>query len=236
MFGPVELRRRAVLELARILNGALGGHYIGEDHKLWLQDEGFVKKFRELSPCNEFSMERKYNLRELARSVAALDGAVAECGCYVGVSAWFMASVMNGADFYLFDSFEGLSEPSLADRAPEGLPQWKKGDLAATEGELRRNLDGFDNIHVFKGWIPERFQEVIGVDFKLVHVDVDLYQPTLDSLAFFYPRLVRGGVIVLDDYGFSNCPGAFDAANHFMQDKPEAIIHLTTGQGVIVKR
>jgi len=57
-------------------------------------------------------------------------------------------------------------------------------DAIATESELRRNLAGFDNIRVFKGWIPERFQEVIGVDFKLVHVDVDLYQPTLDSLAF----------------------------------------------------
>ncbi len=235
LFGPVVLRRRALLELTRILSGALGGYYVGEDYKIWLHDTGFVRKFRELSPCNEFSMERKYNLREFARSVVGLEGAVAECGCYVGVSAWFMASVIGGADFYLFDSFEGLSEPSSKDSAPEGLPQWKKGDLITTEGELRRNLSEFDNIHIFKGWIPERFKEVVGCEFKLVHIDVDLYQPTLDSLAFFYPRLVSGGVIVMDDYGFANCPGAYDAANYFMQDKPEAIIHLTTGQGVIIK-
>ncbi|MFA7608046.1 MAG: TylF/MycF/NovP-related O-methyltransferase [Rhodocyclaceae bacterium] len=215
---------------------ALGGHYVGDDYKLWLQDERFTQRFRELSPHNQFSMERKYALRELARSVVNLDGAVAECGSYVGVSAWFVASVIDGADFYLFDSFEGLSEPSKKDSAPEGLPQWQRGDLSATESELRRNLEDFLNIHVLKGWIPERFEDVFGLDFKLVHIDVDLYQPTLDSLEFFYPRLVAGGVIVMDDYGFANCPGAFEAANHYMRDKPECIIHLPTGQGVIIKR
>lgn len=236
LFGSRAQRRRALLEVARFAASNLGGHYVGEDYKLWLQDERFVRRFRELSPHNEFSMERKYALRELALSVSTLDGAVAECGCYVGVSAWFLASVVDGAEFYLFDSFEGLSAPSEQDRSPDGLPQWQRGDLSASESELRRNLAEFSNVHVLKGWIPDRFGEVASCDFKLVHIDVDLYQPTFDSLEFFYPRLVSGGMIVMDDYGFANCPGAFDAANRFMKDKPERIIHLPTGQGVVIKR
>ena len=235
-FGPRSSRRRSLHEVTRFVASVLGGHYIGEDYKVWLKDKEFVDQFLNLSPHNSFSMERKYALREFARSVEKLNGAVAECGCYVGVSAWFIASVINSEDLYLFDSFEGLSIPSENDRSPKNLPQWKRGDLAATESDLYRNLSCFSNIHVLKGWIPERFSEVADRNFKLVHIDVDLYQPTLDSLDFFYPRLVCGGMVVLDDYGFANCPGAFNAANHYMQDKAESIIHLPTGQGVIIKR
>jgi hypothetical protein len=68
-----------------------------------------------------------------------------------------------------------------------------------------------------------------------VHIDVDLYQPTRDSLAFFYPRLVKGGVIVMDDYGFKTCPGATRAAEELATAQGVGILHLPTGQGVITK-
>lgn len=235
VIGPPDRRRRAVQELVRIV-AAAGGFYIGDDYKLWRQDRHFLGRFRELSPHNVYSEERKYTLREFARSVRDLDGAIAECGCYVGVSAWFMADTLPDVDFYLFDSFEGLSQPARQDAVPAGVQPWRKGDLSASERVLQRTLQGFSKIHVMRGWIPERFAEVADRRFRLVHIDVDLYQPTLDSLAFFYPRLVDGGVIVMDDYGFENCPGAHRAANEFMADKPEHIIHLPTGQGIIIRR
>lgn len=236
LFGPTALRRRTLLEVTRIMAGVLGGHYIGDDYKLWLKERAFVDKFKSLSPHNFFSMERKFCVKELARSVRDLPGAVAECGSYVGVAAWFIANELPDAEFYLFDSFEGLSDPTGKDVVSAGVQQWKKGDLAVTEQELHANLHEFSKIHVMKGWIPDRFLEVAHEQFKFVHVDVDLYQPTLESLSFFYDRLVSGGVIVMDDYGFENCPGAYAAANEFMADKSETIIHLPTGQGVIIKR
>lgn len=236
IFGPVALRRRTMLEINRIISNTLGGHYIGDDYKLWLEDVDFVSTFKSLSPHNYYSMERKYSLKELTRSTNLLNGKVAECGSYVGVSAWFIANEIKGTDFYLFDSFEGLPPPSYKDQSPEGVQQWQKGDLCVTENVLKRNLRSFKNIHIMKGWIPERFCEVADQQFRLVHIDVDLYEPTRDSLSFFYGRMVPGGIIVLDDYGFKNCPGAFRAANEFMSDKPESIVHLTTGQGVIIRR
>jgi hypothetical protein len=48
--------------------------------------------------------------------------------------------------------------------------------------------------------------------------------------------MVPGGIIVMDDYGFTNCPGAYRAAHEFMATRPESIIHLPTGQGVIIRR
>jgi hypothetical protein len=68
-----------------------------------------------------------------------------------------------------------------------------------------------------------------------VHIDVDLYQPTLDSIRFFYPRLAPGGIILCDDYGYSSCPGAKGAFDEYMKDRPEKIIHAPTGQAFIIK-
>lgn len=236
LFGPGPLRRRTLLEFARISAKVFGGHYIGEDYKRWLNETNFTNRYKELSPHNYYSMDRKYALKEFARHTHNMPGAVAECGSYVGVSAWFIANEIDGADFFLFDSFEGLPDPSEKDLTPKGSHQWSKGDLAVTEDLLAENMKGFPNIHIMKGWIPERFTEVSDLQFKLVHIDVDLYEPTLESLIFFYDRMVPGGIIVLDDYGFENCPGTYTAANEFMSGHPENIIHLPTGQGIIIKQ
>jgi len=233
--GPQHLRRRTIHEIVRVVASFFGGHYVGEDYKLWTKDAMFASKFKQLSPHNLFSMDRKFALKEFARSTKHLPGAFAECGSYTGASAWFIAHEFPDADFYLFDSFEGLSKPDTFDSVAAGVQEWKAGDLKTSEEVLCMNLARFHHVHILKGWIPERFPEVSGLTFRLVHIDVDLYQPTLDSLQFFYPRLVPGGMIVMDDYGFENCPGAYRAAEEFMVDKSETIIHLPTGQGIIIR-
>lgn len=218
LFGNPTERRRVLLELARISSSTFGDFYIGEDYKIWRQDKDFIRNFRRLSPDNFYSEERKYTLREFLHFTADIPGDLAECGCYVGVSAWFMAKEAPDRELFLFDSFEGLSKPDSYDNVSKEIQEWRAGDLKTTESILRQNLTEFPHIHVLKGWIPQQFDEVAERRFRLVHIDVDLYQPTLDSLKFFYPRLLPGGVIVMDDYGFLTCPGATKAADEFMAD------------------
>lgn len=160
---------------------------------------------------------------------------MAECGTYQGASAYFMAMESPDVPLHLFDSYEGLSEPSGSDK-PRATDHraWRRGDMVADEEQARHTLKQFPQVIFHKGWIPDRFPDVAANKFRLVHIDVDLYQPTRDSLEFFYPRMTPGGVIVMDDYGLTTCPGAYRAANEFMQDKQEKILHLPTGQGVIL--
>ena len=100
---------------------------------------------------------------------------------------------------------------------------------------MAANLTAFDDLIVFhQGWIPDQFSDVADARFCFVHIDVDLFQPTRDSLDFFYPRMVRGGLIVCDDYGFETCPGARRAMDEFFADRPEPIVHLPTGQGFVI--
>lgn len=235
LFGNPAQRRRVRLECARIAMSLFGDFSLGDDYKLWLEDKNFRHQFKVLSPISPYSEERKWTLREFARYVLDIPGSMAECGCYQGASAYFMADANPDVPLHLFDSFEGLSQPDKSDMTTsKDKRTWEKGDLSSPEEEAHQTLKEFPNVHFHKGWIPERFPEVAEEKFSLVHIDVDLYKPTIDSLSFFYPRMSHKGIIILDDYGSSICPGARKAADEFMVDKSEYIIHLSTMQGVII--
>lgn len=96
-------------------------------------------------------------------------------------------------------------------------------------------MSRFNNVNFYKGWIPDRFAEVADRQFSFLHIDVDLYEPTRDSIAFFYPRMTAGGVIVCDDYGFATCSGATKAIDEYLQDKPEKMVMLSDGGGFLIK-
>ena len=185
--------------------------------------------------------DRKRILQSLAFSVAELPGDTVECGVFEGASSVVICDAMEVHEDYrhhVFDSFEGLSEPQPGDLATqEKMVAWKKGDLHGPLEVVQKNLSRFPFVEYHKGWIPDRFGDVEDRRFKLVHIDVDLYQPTVDSLAFFYPRMLPGGVLLCDDYGSTLCPGAFRAMNEFFADKPErSVVDLLNGQGLVVVR
>jgi hypothetical protein len=107
--------------------------------------------------------------------------------------------------------------------------------MSSSEELLKGNLSHVESIEVYKGLIPFRFSEVEDRFFSFVHIDVDLYQPTLDSIEFFYPRMSDGAVLVCDDYGFTSCPGATKAIEQYLEDKPEKMVSLSTGGGFFIK-
>lgn len=220
---------------AELLAGAVYPKFkFSEYARLFLEDRQFLAFYESIIEGNNWhSLDRKYTLNELLKLVAHLDGDMVECGCYKGASAHMMCRAVQGTEalVHLFDSFAGLPRPE-----PRDGDFWSEGVLAATEDQLRQTLAGFDNYRVYKGWIPERFHEVSDRRVRFLHVDVDLYRPTLDALAFFYPRMQPGGIILFDDYGFTTCPGAKQAADEIFADKPERIAMLPTGQAFIIKQ
>lgn len=186
-------------------------------------------------------LDRRFQLAELAKAVRSLPGSTAECGVFRGVGSGMICQSLQGSyqtgEMHLgFDSWDGVSEPEEADRMPDGQHGWRRGQLRTPLAATQELLSVFDFCKLTQGWIPSCFGPAEGHRFRLLHIDVDLRQPTWDSLAFFYPRMVAGGVIVLDDHGFSDCPGARSAAIEFFADKPEPIIEVPTGQAFVFKR
>jgi len=164
---------------------------IGEDQKSFWKDVVFTEAYRMLAGDNYRALERKYTIFNLVASLHWVPGDLAECGAYNGGTAFFMALAAERSgrsrSMHLFDSFEGLPEPGAEDGS-----YWHAGDLACSEEAARHNLAGFSHIEYYPGWIPSRFPDVADHRFCFVHVDVDLYWPTRDSLDFFFPRLHPG--------------------------------------------
>lgn len=184
-------------------------------------------------------LDRCVFLHDAGRLIRAkrIPGDTAECGVRFGKSTHFLLHGLDDRErpHHIFDSFAGLSEPGSEDATAPGLKGWQQGEASVTEEQARAKLADFTNCRFYPGWIPSRFPEVAARTFALVHIDVDLYQPTLDSLEFFYPRLAAGGLIICDDYGFATCPGATRAFDAFFADKTEAALAIPTGQCLVWK-
>lgn len=204
----------------------------------WFHDREFQHIWKKFPESTDYIHERKFTLYNIAKSVRHIPGDMAECGVFRAGSSFLMLSGSKGTEKHLhgFDSFEGLSDPGKKDTVHNDRTfRWKMHDMAVGEEIAQNNLSEFKgNFTLYKGWIPEHFEKVSNKRFSLIHIDVDLYEPTLQSLDFFYPRMNTGGIIVCDDYGFESCPGAREAMDTFFSERSLSVIHLTTGQGVIV--
>ncbi len=177
----------------------------------------------------------------LKQALKSKEGVVIECGAHKGASAHFMGFIIDRfserqGELLVLDSFEGFPSPTKEDICLDtNQPFFFKGGHANTSfQEVKAVLNNHRcAVQVIKGWIPYSFSGLEEKKFNLAHIDVDLYQPTLDSLKFIYDRMVPGGVIVFDDYGFPMCPGAREAVDLFLADKPEILLPLPTGQALL---
>lgn len=186
---------------------------------------------RILSSSNDnfFKQNRFFTLAQMVARVldGHIDGDVVECGCFRGHSTYLVAERLHaarwGRTFFVFDSFEGgLSDRVGQDRI--GLPEEVSSQtFASSFVDVRRLLEPFPFVSLQKGWIPDVFRTVpdlVDRRFALVHLDVDLYEPTRYSLACFGPRMSEGGVIVVDDYGSASFPGCRTAVDEFCAATP----------------
>lgn len=190
-------------------------------------DGAFRSFYGKHNPGNWRRLDRVWALREYARAVRPLPGITVECGVYQGLSSYLIREA-TGKEHHGFDSFEGLSRPGLFDGS-----HWFEGALASPEAYARALLADFSDVHLHRGWIPDHFDAIGNAEVCLAHIDVDLYEPTRDSVEFFWPRLVVKGVMVLDDYGMGQCPGARRAVDEFFDGRDDVrFVHLPTGQGI----
>lgn len=191
-------------------------------------------------------MLRFHELVKELKSVLALSGEVVECGCYKGMSSFLICSTLRradpafgGAGYRIFDSFEGLAEPTVEDEVPADLKgaaylnvMSQRGAFAATLETVREGLADFPGIEYHPGWIPLSFKGQPKRGYRFVHVDVDHFDPTLDCLEYFYPQLVPGGVLVSDDFGW---PGARKAIEEFCAER-DIEYRVTQWQQAVIKK
>lgn len=226
----------------------------------WQEDRFYLELIREGltrdgSP-DMFRTQRFYNLLQAFQSTCDLTGDTAEAGCLFGLSTFLMCGyekarrpTFTGQGHHLFDSFMGLSFPdsedvptgrqnslieSLLDRRQTTTERWPTG--GSFLDKTRHVLADYPDISYNVGWIPDVFDGVARRQYRFVHIDVDLSMPIKASLEFFYPQMVSGGLIVIDDYGFTDWPGVKHAVDAFCHVSHAPLIRLTTGNAILLKR
>ena len=220
----------------------------GQPKTLYEFDADFHKRYeaamKAVNAVGDFPRRRMrfYALARAAEQASKVPGNACEVGCFRGLSAYIAADVFRAAGkkltFHICDSFEGLSAPTSNDREQGNEPEVdiKPGAYACSENEVRRHLAPFDFFQFHKGWIPAPFKKLENERFCYTHVDVDLFDPTRDAIAFLWPRINPGGVMVLDDYGGMNYPGARRAIDSFFAKRSDAVvIDQPAGNAIVVK-
>jgi O-methyltransferase len=155
-----------------------------------------------------------------------IPGAIVECGVWRGGSTMAAALTLLGAgttdrDIYLFDTFEGMTPPTGVDQSFDGVPaaqhyQALNGNWCASGlDEVRANMakTGYphDRFHYVRGRVEDTIPATCPDRIALLRLDTDWYESTKHELQHLYPRLVTGGVLIVDDYGhWSGCRKAVD--------------------------
>jgi O-methyltransferase len=170
-----------------------------------------------------------YTLFSIARAQAGLPGDMAEVGVFEGASAKLISIASSNTPLHLFDTFSGLPQPGTHEKA-----HLRSGLYAAGLPSVQAFLADRTNIQFHPGLFPASAQDCAERQYSFVHLDVDLESSTAACLAYFYPRLPPGGIILTHDYSYLN--GVRAAFTTFLADKPERLIELPSSQALLVKR
>lgn len=183
------------------------------------------------------SMLRPYEaflIYSIAKAQSVLEGDMAEVGIYQGGSAKLICEAKGNRKLHLFDTFEGLPDVSEIDKNFEDIDFLHTKDINNTTIEsVQKYLEKYDNVFFYKGKFPDTAEPIKDLVFSFVHLDADLYESTLNGLKFFYPRLLKGGIIISHDY--VTIKGVRKAFEDYFSDKSVPVIELVEQQCMVIK-
>jgi hypothetical protein len=179
---------------------------------------------REVKPFTMTSPERIYGLINAIRYLInnKIAGDFVECGVWKGGSMMAAAKTLltlNSVerDLHLFDTYAGMTAPSAKDathfaketpdqmfvqsKNPDGTSQWCYSSLEETRRNMLSVRYPEAKIHFIKGPVEETIPKHAPAQIALLRLDTDFYESSKHEMIHLFPRLVSGGVLLLDDYG-----------------------------------
>lgn len=163
------------------------------------------------------------------------DGDIVECGVWRGFSFGFLTDYFNFAavdkKLWLYDTFEGI--PTEYDTEKHDSDAFREPGLY--EGVLKR-FSKFPNVRVVRGLLPMSLANNSPEHISLLHLDLNSSKAEIETLEVLFERVVPGGMIVFDDYGWTGYRAQHDAENAWMAERGYRIFETPNGQGILLKR
>jgi len=196
-------------------------------------DEPTLALLRQVLPFTMTSPARIVAVCAAVRYVEAnaIPGGFVECGVWKGGSSMAAAlTFKTPRPLLLFDTFEGMTDPTADDRhAASGqlaAAMLRNADSGATMRcyspleEVKRNMatTGYpaSEISYIKGKVEDTVPAAAPAQIAVLRLDTDWYESTRHELEHLYPRLSPGGVLIIDDYGYWT--GAKKAVDEYFRD------------------
>ena len=211
-----------------------------------------------ISTAKQFTMTSVARMAALINAVtyvtqSGIAGDIAECGVWRGGSMMTVALTLlsygdRSRSLYLFDTFEGMSTPTVDDKSLdgvsagvqlEGTPQGTGIWCHASLDDVRANMlsTGYPEgkIHLIKGKVEDTIPRHLPSSLSLLRLDTDWYESTKHELTHLYPLLHAKGILIIDDYG--HWQGAKKAVDeYFAEHGGNVYLHRIDYTGRILVR
>lgn len=179
---------------------------------------------------------------EMAKFYKDHDGVFCECGVAAGAQIIMMRQGAPNKIIHAFDSFMGIPKPSNRDNQIPGiryLNEFEQSQLpnpgeqamettgvtAVTVDSFKTHLKdsgcGLENIIIHEGWFEETIPTAEVGDIAILRLDGDLYNSTFVSLKYLFPKVIKGGCVILDDYELKGCLDACKEYFEFINYEPK---------------
>jgi len=174
-----------------------------------------------------------------AATAAKLPGDFVECGVNTGIYALAIYDYLSfeslGKRFFLFDTFCG---PPAAQRlATESAALFEHQSQFYSEcyDIARRNFAPYPSATLVRGMVPDTLPSVDIEAVAYLSIDMNLTYPEREAIRYFWPKLVPGAVVLLDDYAWQGHDEQRKAHDEFAASVGHPILTLPTGQGLLIK-
>jgi hypothetical protein len=183
---------------------------------------------------------RLHTLCWAAQEALSLPGDFMECGTFKGDFAWVVSQCVAfakaGKTFYLYDSFEGFAEDDkTVDQGYADFANPIYREAGIYDSVLHR-FSGNPKVKIIRGYLPEALDPIHPAQISFLHMDLNSPGAEVNTLRKLWPRIVVGGFIIFDDYGWKVFAKQKEEEDRFAAEKGLSILELPTGQGLLVKR
>ena len=220
----------------------------------FFQDSRFNQAFEEIKGSHVYDQYggkdtivwRLNTLVWAARCSSKLDGDFIECGTFKGDMAWVILKAirfqrMKDRAFYLYDSFEGFSRKYSSEKDFPDSPGFleyaeKFYKRPGLYENVKKRFEGIDNVYIVKGFLPDSLLLNSHQKIAFLHIDLNSPGPEIGVLECLFDRVVPGGSIILDDFGWILHKKQMDAEIAFFEKRNQVVLELPTGQGLVIKR
>lgn len=169
------------------------------------------------------------------------EGAIVEFGCYIGTTSLFIRRLLNihgkssQHPFHVYDSFEGLPAKTTEDNSRAG-EQFRAGELHVSKKQFLHEFHkaGLVPPVVHKGWFGNLQPAEVPAPIVFAFLDGDFYESIRDSLQLVLPRMLQGGVIIVDDYAREALPGVARAVHDYLPTKHLSRLRTEQNLGIIL--